>query len=100
MKVESNEMFFTLNSLISFRLNIYCSIPCSTSPHPPLLFRAFFGSLYRCLARGARAVFQIYPESVAQRELILGAAMRAGFAGGVVVDYPHRYAKDLVRASL
>lgn len=96
MKVESNEMFFTLNSLFSFRPNIYCSIPCSTSPP----FRAFFGSLYRCLARGARAVFQIYPESVAQRELILGAAMRAGFAGGVVVDYPHRYAKDLVRASL
>lgn len=98
MKVESNEMFFTLNSLFSFRPNIYCSIPCSTPP-PPFL-RAFFGSLYRCLARGARAVFQIYPESVAQRELILGAAMRAGFAGGVVVDYPHRYAKDLVRASL
>lgn len=100
MKVESNEMFFTLNSLFSFRLNIYCSILCSTSPPPPPFFRAFFGSLYRCLARGARAVFQIYPESVAQRELILGAAMRAGFAGGVVVDYPHRYAKDLVRASL
>jgi len=53
--------------------------------------RAFFGSLYRCLARGARAVFQVYPESVAQRELILASAMRAGFAGGVVVDYPHRY---------
>ena len=54
-------------------------------------YRAFFGSLYRCLARGARAVFQIYPENLAQRELILGFAMRAGFAGGIVVDYPHRY---------
>lgn len=54
-------------------------------------FRAFFGSLYRCLARGARAVLQVYPENVAQRELILSFAMRAGFAGGVVVDYPHRY---------
>ncbi|PSS30092.1 18S rRNA (guanine-N(7))-methyltransferase [Actinidia chinensis var. chinensis] len=43
----------------------------------------------KCLARGARAVFQVYPESLAQRELILGFAMRAGFAGGVVVDYPH-----------
>lgn len=59
------------------------------SHEPRLRLKAFFGSLYRCLARGARAVFQIYPESVAQRELILGAAMRAGFAGGVVVDYPH-----------
>lgn len=36
---------------------------------------------------------QVYPESLAQRELILGFAMRAGFAGGVVVDYPHRYAE-------
>lgn len=60
----------------------------------PLFVRAFFGSLYRCLARGARAVFQVYPESIAQRELILSAAMRAGFAGGVVIDFPHRYASD------
>lgn len=58
-------------------------------------FRAFFGTLYRCLARGARAVFQVYPESNAQRELILGLAMRAGFAGGVVVDFPHRYVKEI-----
>lgn len=53
--------------------------------------RAFFGSLYRCLARGARAVLQVYPENISQRELILGFAMRAGFAGGVVVDFPHRF---------
>ncbi|KAM7261181.1 hypothetical protein ACFE04_026656 [Oxalis oulophora] len=50
---------------------------------------AFFSSLYRALARGARAVFQIYPESIAQRELILKSAMHAGFAGGLVIDYPH-----------
>ncbi|KAF7124480.1 hypothetical protein RHSIM_Rhsim12G0146500 [Rhododendron simsii] len=56
---------------------------------PRLRLKAFFGSLYSCLARGARAVLQVYPESLAQRELILGFAMRAGFAGGVVVDYPH-----------
>lgn len=60
-----------------------------SSHEPRLRLKAFFGSLYRCLARGARAVFQVYPESIAQRELILSSAMRAGFAGGVVVDYPH-----------
>ncbi|XP_031270909.1 18S rRNA (guanine-N(7))-methyltransferase RID2 [Pistacia vera] len=60
-----------------------------SSHEPRLRLKAFFGSLYRILARGARAVFQVYPETVAQRELILGSAMRAGFAGGVVVDYPH-----------
>ncbi|MCL7043455.1 hypothetical protein MKW94_011784 [Papaver nudicaule] len=51
--------------------------------------RAFFGSLYRCLARGARAVFQVYPESNDQRELISEFAMRAGFSGGLLVDFPH-----------
>ncbi|XP_074269162.1 18S rRNA (guanine-N(7))-methyltransferase RID2-like isoform X2 [Silene latifolia] len=56
---------------------------------PRLRLKAFFGSLYRSLSRGARAVLQIYPQNDAQRELILGFAMRAGFAGGVVVDYPH-----------
>lgn len=60
-----------------------------SSHEPRLRLKAFFGSLYKCLARGARAVFQVYPESIAQRELILGSAMRAGFAGGVVVDFPH-----------
>lgn len=60
-----------------------------SSHEPRLRLKAFFGSLYRCLARGARAVLQVYPENLAQRELILGFAMRAGFSGGVVVDYPH-----------
>ncbi|MBA0853077.1 hypothetical protein Goshw_013150, partial [Gossypium schwendimanii] len=61
-----------------------------SSHEPRLRLKAFFGSLYRCLARGARAVLQVYPENLAQRELILSYAMRSGFAGGVVVDYPHR----------
>lgn len=52
--------------------------------------RAFFGSLYRCLARGARAVLQLYAENMDQSAMILTSAMRAGFGGGVVVDYPHR----------
>ncbi|MCD7453917.1 hypothetical protein HAX54_022673 [Datura stramonium] len=56
---------------------------------PRIRLKAFFSSLYRCLGRGARAVLQIYPENLAQRELILGFAMRAGFSGGIVVDYPH-----------
>ncbi|XP_057980592.1 18S rRNA (guanine-N(7))-methyltransferase RID2 [Malania oleifera] len=60
-----------------------------SSHEPRLRLKAFFGSLYRCLARGARAVLQVYPENLAQRELILSFAMRAGFAGGVVVDFPH-----------
>ena len=39
--------------------------------------------------RGAKAVFQFYPENPAQMELITQQAMKAGFTGGVVVDYPN-----------
>ena len=61
---------------------------------PRIRLKAFFSSLYRCLGRGARAVLQIYPENLAQRELILGFAMRAGFSGGIVVDYPQEERTD------
>ncbi|KAK4479246.1 hypothetical protein RD792_014757 [Penstemon davidsonii] len=71
--------------------NLHCWL-CNadkSSHDPRLRLKAFFGSLYRSLARGARAVLQVYPENLAQRELILGFAMRSGFSGGVVVDFPH-----------
>nr|QBS13804.1 18S rRNA (guanine-N(7))-methyltransferase [Macrobrachium nipponense] len=48
-----------------------------------------FMTLYACLSRGSRAVFQFYPENDAQVELIVSQAMRAGFTGGLVVDYPN-----------
>ncbi|XP_004450986.1 18S rRNA (guanine-N(7))-methyltransferase isoform X1 [Dasypus novemcinctus] len=49
----------------------------------------FFSSLYSVLARGARAVLQLYPENAEQLELITAQATKAGFTGGVVVDYPN-----------
>ncbi|XP_054445231.1 probable 18S rRNA (guanine-N(7))-methyltransferase [Pteronotus mesoamericanus] len=49
----------------------------------------FFTSLYSVLVRGARAVLQLYPENPEQLELITTQAMKAGFTGGVVVDYPN-----------
>ncbi|KAL3182724.1 hypothetical protein MRX96_045858 [Rhipicephalus microplus] len=45
--------------------------------------------LYACLGRGRRAVFQFYPENADQVELLTQQAMRAGFTGGLVVDYPN-----------
>lgn len=39
--------------------------------------------------RSARAVFQFYPENAQQIDMITSQAMRAGFYGGVVVDYPN-----------
>merc|ERR1712050_321456 len=57
--------------------------------HPPKRLYKFFSTLYACLARGSRAVFQLYPESSDQLELITQQSMKAGFTGGLVVDYPH-----------
>ncbi|XP_066257607.1 probable 18S rRNA (guanine-N(7))-methyltransferase isoform X2 [Euwallacea similis] len=49
----------------------------------------FFSSLYACLSRSARAVLQFYPENGEQMELVTTQAMKAGFYGGVVVDFPN-----------
>ncbi|CAF3137208.1 unnamed protein product [Rotaria sp. Silwood2] len=49
----------------------------------------FFSTLYSCLARGARAVLQFYPETPNHVDMITQQAMKAGFTGGLVVDYPN-----------
>ncbi|XP_042544089.1 probable 18S rRNA (guanine-N(7))-methyltransferase [Dipodomys spectabilis] len=49
----------------------------------------FFTTLYSVLVRGARAILQLYPENSEQLELITTQATKAGFTGGVVVDYPN-----------
>lgn len=49
----------------------------------------FFNTLYSSLARGARAVLQFYPENPDQIQLIMMAVQRAGFTGGLVIDYPN-----------
>jgi 18S rRNA (guanine1575-N7)-methyltransferase len=56
---------------------------------PQRRMKKFFETLYFCLARGSRAVFQFYPESPDQVQLLTSAAMRCGFTGGLVVDYPN-----------
>jgi 18S rRNA (guanine1575-N7)-methyltransferase len=56
---------------------------------PQKRLKTLFQSLYNCLRRGARAVLQFYPESATQMNMISQAAMKCGFGGGMVVDYPH-----------
>eukprot|EP00939_MAST-03C_sp_MAST-3C-sp1_P000995 g995.t1 len=56
-------------------------------PHKRLT--CFFRTLYFSLKRGARAAIQLYPETAEQLELITSVAMKCGFTGGVVVDYPN-----------
>ncbi|XP_015788341.1 probable 18S rRNA (guanine-N(7))-methyltransferase [Tetranychus urticae] len=59
------------------------------SHNPVARLKQLFTSLYSCLARGSKAVFQFYPEDDKQVELITTQAMRAGFTGGLLVDYPN-----------
>ena len=59
------------------------------SHDPRMRLHRFFQSLYKCLRRGARAVLQFYPQDAAQLQLITASAMRAGFGGGLVVDFPN-----------
>ncbi|XP_062448157.1 probable 18S rRNA (guanine-N(7))-methyltransferase isoform X1 [Rhea pennata] len=59
------------------------------SHSPPKRLYRFFSTLYTALARGSRAVLQLYPENSEQMELITAQAMKAGFTGGMVVDYPN-----------
>eukprot|EP01096_Ripella_sp_DP13-Kostka_P004520 TRINITY_DN16849_c0_g1_i1.p1 TRINITY_DN16849_c0_g1~~TRINITY_DN16849_c0_g1_i1.p1 ORF type:complete len:294 (+),score=92.02 TRINITY_DN16849_c0_g1_i1:111-884(+) len=59
------------------------------SHNPRKRLAVLFQTLYSSLRRGARAVFQFYPENAAQMEMITAAAMRSGFTGGIVVDFPN-----------
>lgn len=56
---------------------------------PAARLSSFFTTLYASLTRGARCVFQFYPESDNQVTFIMSQATRAGFGGGLVVDYPN-----------
>lgn len=59
------------------------------SHNPSKRLYTFFSTLYSALKQGSRAVFQLYPENPNQLELITTQATRAGFSGGVIIDYPN-----------
>lgn len=56
---------------------------------PQKRLKIFFTALYKSLVKGGRAIFQFYPETPQQMELITTQAMKSGFSGGLVVDYPN-----------
>ncbi|KAG0907574.1 hypothetical protein G6F57_009327 [Rhizopus arrhizus] len=60
-----------------------------TINRPKARLQRFFSTLYASLNKGARAVFQFYPENDDQIELIIDVATRCGFEGGLLVDYPN-----------
>lgn len=70
-------------SVLQWLLNADTS---TSNPYQRLM--RFFSTLYSCLARGARAVFQFYPETEESLSIITSLANKCGFSGGIVVDYP------------
>ncbi|KAF2239126.1 S-adenosyl-L-methionine-dependent methyltransferase [Viridothelium virens] len=62
-----------------------CNVESSEESAAGRLAR-FFAGLFACLRRGGRAVCQFYPRDRGQREMVAGAAVRAGFGAGLLID--------------
>lgn len=73
-------------SVLQWLLNAETSHPTSSPPHR---LHRFFTTLYSALRNPSRAILQFYPSSDDQIQLITSIAQRAGFGGGIVVDYPN-----------
>jgi 18S rRNA (guanine1575-N7)-methyltransferase len=73
-------------SVLQWLLNAETSHPTSSPPHR---LTRFFTTLHSALRNPSRAIFQFYPTSDDQIQLITSIAQKAGFGGGVVVDYPN-----------
>ncbi|KAF8586532.1 S-adenosyl-L-methionine-dependent methyltransferase [Ramaria rubella] len=73
-------------SVLQWLFNAETSHPTSSPPHR---LTRFFTTLHSALKNPSRAVLQFYPTSDSQITLCSTLARRAGFGGGVVVDYPN-----------
>lgn len=73
-------------SVLQWLLNAETSHPTSSPPHR---LTRFFTTLHSALRNPSRAILQFYPTSDDQIQLITSIAQKAGFGGGVVVDYPN-----------
>ncbi|EAU88807.1 williams-Beuren syndrome critical region protein 22 [Coprinopsis cinerea okayama7 len=73
-------------SVLQWLLNAETSHPTSSPPHR---LTRFFTTLFSALRNPSRAVLQFYPSSDDQIQLITSIAQKAGFGGGIVVDYPN-----------
>ncbi|KAG6876595.1 hypothetical protein C0993_001996 [Termitomyces sp. T159_Od127] len=73
-------------SVLQWLLNAETSHATSSPSHR---LNRFFTTLHSALRNPSRAVFQFYPSSDDQIQMITSAAQKAGFGGGIVVDYPN-----------
>ncbi|XP_024874364.1 probable 18S rRNA (guanine-N(7))-methyltransferase, partial [Temnothorax curvispinosus] len=79
----------TFDGTVSISALQWLCYASKTLHNPTKRLYRFFSTLYACLSRSARAVLQFYPENGEQVELITAQATKAGFYGGVVVDFPN-----------
>ncbi|MCJ1467979.1 hypothetical protein MMC07_006605 [Pseudocyphellaria aurata] len=97
--VEGDLMLFDIGQGVPFRpgsLDAAISISAiqwlcnaeSSDVIPQGRMARFFNGLYASLRRGGRAVCQFYPKNEAQRSMISGAAVKAGFGAGILEDDP------------
>ncbi|KAF9052912.1 williams-Beuren syndrome critical region protein 22 [Panaeolus papilionaceus] len=73
-------------SVLQWLLNAETSHPTSSPPHR---LNRFFTTLHSAMRNPSRVVLQFYPSSDDQVQLITSIAQKAGFGGGIVVDYPN-----------
>ncbi|KAF8743607.1 hypothetical protein AX14_001671 [Amanita brunnescens Koide BX004] len=73
-------------SVLQWLLNAETNHPTSSPPHR---LTRFFTTLHSALRNPSRAVLQFYPSSDDQIQLITSIAQKAGFGGGIVVDFPN-----------
>ncbi|KAF9526990.1 S-adenosyl-L-methionine-dependent methyltransferase [Crepidotus variabilis] len=73
-------------SVLQWLLNAETSHPTSSPPHR---LHRFFTTLHSAMRNPSRVILQFYPSSDDQIQLITSIAQKAGFGGGIVVDYPN-----------
>ncbi|KAI3651227.1 hypothetical protein MP228_004708 [Amoeboaphelidium protococcarum] len=74
---------------------------CTSDQIPQKRLSLFFTDLYKILRHGAKAILQVYPDtrydkpdgSNSQLELMTSCALKCGFGGGLVIDYPESQKK-------
>ncbi|EKX72042.1 methyltransferase, putative [Theileria equi strain WA] len=87
-----NKMGFrnhTFDGAISISALQWLCVANKSSEDPFKRLLTFFKWLYMCLNFNARAAIQFYPENEHQLEMILSAASKCSFGGGLVVDFPN-----------
>ena len=67
-------------------MNAETNHPTSSPPHR---LNRFFTTLHSAMRNPSRVVLQFYPSSDDQIHLITSIAQKAGFGGGLVIDYPN-----------